>query len=221
MATTCCLAIVSKKELVLVNAAVVERVLCVVDRCLRSQFPDDHYKRCMYASFGVHSLLEALGHSSEIVGGSFLAFVVSRDQSRGTMQGYANQSSEHAHYWVELDGAIIDLGTYYLPVGSSFPASEMPAVFWGRSYPLPKGLRYVPEARYPSTDAYLTPDIIEKMVPFLAACHARMGQPLVRPRVGKWLVTTPSSIHKAATKGDMWARAVLRYQSMPAERLPV
>lgn len=29
----------------LVKTVVVERILCVVDRCPRSQFPDDYYKR--------------------------------------------------------------------------------------------------------------------------------------------------------------------------------
>jgi len=206
----------------LVDAAVVERVLCVVDRCLKGQFPDDYYKRCLYASFGVHRLLQAMGHRPVVVGGNFLAFVVSRDQRQATMQGYASDSGEHSHYWIELDGAIIDLGTYYLPIGSSFPASEMPALFWHTGYRMPKGLKYAPEARYASPEvAHLEPHIIEKMVPFLAACHARMAQPLVKPKIGKWLVTSPSSIKKAAIKGDLWARAVMRYESMPAEPLPI
>ncbi|OLU00931.1 hypothetical protein SAMN04490202_0880 [Pseudomonas reinekei] len=206
----------------MVDAAVVERVLCVVDRCLKGQFPDDYYKRCLYASFGVHSLLRALGHSPAVVGGNFLAFVVSRDQRQASMQGYASESGEHSHYWVELDGSIIDLGTYYLPVGSSFLSSEMPVLFWDTGYRMPKGLKYVPEARYASPEvAHLEPHIIEKMVPFLAACHARMGQPPVKPKIGKWLVTTPSSIQRAASKGDLWARAVIRYETMPAERLPI
>lgn len=205
----------------MVEAAIVERVLCVVDRCLRGQFPDDYYKRCLYASFGVHGLLRAMGHSPVIVGGNFLAFVVSRDQRQASMQGYASESGEHSHYWVELDGSIIDLGTYYLPVGSSFAASEIPALFWDRGYHMPKGLKYAPEARYASPEVgHLDPHIIEKMVPFLAACHSRMGQLLVKPKIGKWLVTSPSSIQQAASKGDLWARAVIRYESMPAEHLP-
>ena len=205
----------------MVDAAVVERALCVVDRCLRSQFPEDYYKRCLYASFGVHSLLRTMGHSPAVVGGNFLAFVVSRDQRQASMQGYASESGEHSHYWVEVDGSIIDVGTYYLPVGSSFAASEMPALFWDTGYRMPKGLRYAPEARYASPEvAHLEPHIIEKMVPFLEACHARMGQPLVKPKIGKWLVTNPSSVEKAASKGDQWARAVIRYESMQAERLP-
>lgn len=206
----------------MVDAAVVERVLCVVDRCLKGQFPDDYYKRCLYASFGVHGLLQAMGRSPAVVGGNFLAFVVSRDQRQATMQGYASDSGEHSHYWIELDGAIIDLGTYYLPIGSSFPASEMPALFWDKRYHMPKGLRYAPEARYASPEvAHLEPHIIEKMVPFLAACHTCMAQPLVKPKISKWLVTSPSSIKKAAIKGDLWARAVMRYESIQTEPLPI
>src|SRR5450830_889502 len=212
----------SEKELVLVEAAVVERILCVVDRCLKSQFPDDYHKRCMYASFGIHRLLQVLGHNPVVVGGSFLAFVVSRHERKGSMQGYASDCGEHSHYWVELNGFIIDLGTYYLPVESSFPACEVPAVFWDTSYALPRGLRYDPEARYASMEVtHLAPHIIEKMEPFLAACHARMAKPLVKPKIGKWLVTTPSSIERAASKGDLWAQGVIRYQRMPTEGLPI
>lgn len=212
---------VIEKELVLVDAVLVERVLCVVDRCLKGQFPDDYYKRCLYASFGVHSLLQAMGHKPSVVGGNFLAFVVSRDQRQATMQGYGSDSGEHSHYWIELDGAVIDPGTHYLPIGSSFPAYEMPALFWDMDYRMPKGLRYAPEARYASPEvAHLQPHIIEKMVPFLAACKARMAQPLVKPKMGKWLATSPPSIKTAAIKGDLWARAVMRYESMPAEPLP-
>lgn len=206
----------------MIGAAIVERVLCVVDRCLRSQFPDDYYKRCMYASFGVHRLLQAQGYNPVIVGGNFGAFVISRDQSIASIQGYASDSGEHSHYWVELDGSIIDLGTYYLPVESSFRICELPAVFWNTSYSLPRGLIYSPAAHYPSSDiSHLAPHIIEKMEPFLAACRARMGKPLTKPKIGKWLVTTPSSLQKAAQKGDPWARAVIHYESIPAEHLVI
>lgn len=206
----------------MVEAVVVERILCVVDRCLKSQFPDEYYKRCLYASFGIHSLLKAMGYSPAVVGGDFLAFVVSRDERQASMQGYGSDSAEHSHYWVELNGSIIDLGTYYLPVGSSFVASDMPALFWDTANPLPKGLRYASEARYASTEtSHFESQIEERMIVFIAACHARMKQPLVKPKLGRWLATTPSSFQKAASKGDVWAKSVIRYQSMPAERHPI
>lgn len=205
----------------MVNVTTVERVLCVVDRCLREQFPDDYHKRCLYASFGIHRLLKALDLCPVVVGGNFGAFLVSRDEQNASFQGYASQTGEHSHYWVELNGFIIDLGSRYLVVESSFPASEVPAVFWDTGYALPKGLVYRPVARYESTETtHLESHIVDKMVPFLAACEARMSKSLVKPKIGKWLVTTPSSIQKAASKGDLWARAMIRYQSMPKDVLP-
>ncbi|QVI69418.1 hypothetical protein [Pseudomonas syringae] len=94
----------------------------------------------------------------------------------------------------------------------SLLAGVMPALFWGVEYRMPKGLRYAPGARYASPEvAHLEPRIIEKMVPFLAACHARMAQSLVKLEVGKWLATSPASIKKAAIKGDPWVSAVMRY----------
>ena len=175
-----------EKELILVDAVVVERVLCVVDRCLKGQFPDDYYKRCLYASFGVHNLLQAMGYKPTVVGGNFLAFVVSRDQRQASMQGYGSASRELSHYWIELDGTFIDLSTHYLPIGSSFPACKMAALLWDMGFRMPKGLRYAPEAGYASPEvAHLQPHIIQKMVPFLAACKARMAQSLVKPKMGK------------------------------------
>lgn len=204
----------------MVKTAVVERVLCVVDRCLRSQFPDDYYKRCMYASFGMHRLFRANGYSPVIVGGNFGALVVSRDQRLASIQGYASCTGEHSHYWIELDGSVIDLGSYYLPVESSFQASAVPAVFWNTSCPLPRALIYEAAERYPSSDcSRLAPHIIEKMEPFLAACSARMAKPLAKPRIGKWIATSPSSIQKTARRGDPWALAVIRYETKAAEDL--
>ncbi|HBN8198465.1 hypothetical protein ACM79J_26395 [Pseudomonas aeruginosa] len=199
----------------MVEVTIVERILCVVDRCLRNQFPEDYYKRCMYASFGVHRLLQAQGYSPVLVGGNFGALVLSRDQRTASIQGYSSSSGEHSHYWVELDNSIIDLGSYYLPIESSFQACDVPAVFWNASYPLPKGLIYNPTDRYPSSDiTHLAPHIVDKMKPFLAACFARIAKPLTKPKIGKWLVTTPSSIQKAAKKGDPWALSLMRYESM-------
>ncbi len=220
----CCLRrlIFFRGKFALVEVAIMERVLSVVDRCLRGQFPDDYYKRCMYASFGVHRLLQGLGFSPAIVGGNFGAFVVSRDQRKASIQGYSARSGEHSHYWVELDGSIIDLGTYYLPVESSYQACEMPAVFWKTGNPLPRGLFYSPANRYPSSDiSHLAPHIIDKMEPFLAACYARMAKPQANRKIGKWLATTPSSIQKAARKGDPWALAMIRYESMTVGTLTV
>lgn len=206
----------------MVEAAVVERVLCVVDRCLRSQFPDDYYKRCMYASFGVYRLLKAMGHDPVVVGGNFLTFVVARNEPKGSMQGYGSDSSKHAHFWVELNGSIIDLGTYYLPIGSSFPAHDIPATFWDKSHALPSGMRYDPEASYASLESvYLEPHIVEKMEPFLAACDARVAKPLVKPKIGKWLVTSPASIDRAASKGDLWAQGMVHHQRRSAEQLVI
>jgi hypothetical protein len=86
------------------------------------------------------------------------------------MQGYGSESGEHSHYWVELDGLILDLGTHYLPVGSRFSASEMPAMVWDKGYRMPKGLRYAPQAMYDSPQVvHLEPHSAEKMEPFLSA----------------------------------------------------
>lgn len=58
--------------------------------------------------------------------------------------------------------------------------------------------------------------MIEKVEVILAACHARKAKPLVRPKTGKLLVSTPVSIERAASKGDLWAQGMVRHQRRSA-----
>jgi hypothetical protein len=64
---------------------------------------------------------------------------------------------------------------------------------------------------------YLQPHMVEKMEAFLPACRTRMAKPMVKPKIGKWLVSTPSSIKRAASKGDPWAQSILRHQHRSVE----
>ena len=80
---------------------------------------------------------------------------------------------------------------------------------------MPKGLKYRETTRSESSEiAYLEPHIQEKMKPFLEACLAKMAKPMLKPKLGKWLATSPIAVHKAALKGDLWARSIIRYQAM-------
>lgn len=194
-----------------------EKILCVVDRTLRNEFPEDFHKRCMYAAFGVRELLRNLDCSPVVVGGDFMAFVLSKDKRQASIQGYSSlgRSSEHSHYWVEVDGAVIDLGTYYLPIDSRFPAVAMPVTHWNLAIPFPKALQYHPEVRYDvNVELKSTVEITTKMERFLGLCRKRMEGSLVKPQLDTWLLSNPSSIKEAAKRGDLWASGAIRFEGM-------
>jgi hypothetical protein len=58
------------------------RLLSVLVRSLRKEFPEDFYKRCNYAVFGMRALLLDARVEAEIVGGDFVDFIVSKDGAR-------------------------------------------------------------------------------------------------------------------------------------------
>ncbi|PRY04485.1 hypothetical protein B0G73_112161 [Paraburkholderia sp. BL25I1N1] len=119
----------------------IEHILVTVERGLRQQFPFDFHERCAYASYAIRALLKDAGTQSELVGGDFLAFVVSTDNRRAGVQGFAFGEQQCSHFWVETDDRIVDLGPFFLPRESSYPAVSMPAVAWKMSYALPHDTR--------------------------------------------------------------------------------
>ena len=126
----------------------VTRTLYVVDRSLRKEFPEDYFKRCMYAAFGTSALLQDAGFNANIVGGDFLAFVVARFEQRAGLQGFGLGTDQPSHFWVEVDGTIIDVGPHYLPDDARFPATPMPFVAWSSASTLPLYLRYRSHIQY-------------------------------------------------------------------------
>lgn len=201
----------------MISRLMLERVLCVVDRSLRKEFPDDFHKRCLYAAFGVHALLRDRGYSPNIVGGDFSAFVVSRDGMQASMQGYSSRgaSSEPSHYWTELDGSIIDLGPSYLPYESRYPALSMPVACWEMSHRLPKALQYHPEVWH-GVEAELdpaSPAAIRKEK-FVEQCRQRDKSPMVNPKLNSWLLRSMVSIEDSAKRGDRWAAGAIRFEQM-------
>jgi hypothetical protein len=103
----------------------ITRTLYVVDCSLRKEFPEDFYKRCMYAAFGSTALLQDAGYEANIVGGDFLAFVVAKSEQRAGLQGFGLGTDQPSHFWVEVDNTIVDVGPHYLPEDSRFPAASL------------------------------------------------------------------------------------------------
>lgn len=81
------------------------RLLGVVLRRLRKDFQDDFYKRCFYAASIMRALLVEAGVETEIVGGDFVAFTVSRYGARVGMLGFGFGGEQCSHFRVVAGGA--------------------------------------------------------------------------------------------------------------------
>lgn len=188
------------------------RCLTIVDRTLRASFPGDYEKRCLYAAFGLRALLKTRGAEATVIGGDVLAFVVSADTQRAGLQGFGFGSDGPAHYWVEADGLLIDIGPHYLPRGSSYSAAKVPMVAWRKNTPLPPYLRYRESVRY-AQDVELVADsaIMERMKRFIEDCCKRNAAQSGQPKPPAWLLTDDGALRAAAKAKDVWALNALRF----------
>lgn len=200
----------------------ITRTLYVVDRSLRKEFPEDYYKRCMYAAFGTTALLQDAGFKANIVGGDFLAFVVARFEQRAGLQGFGLGTDQPSHFWVEVDDTIVDVGPYYLPDDSRFPAASMPFIAWSPASELPLYLRYCSNVQYdPCVRLDSTPEIAKRLDAFVAACRARYAAQSGQPKLRSWLLTGGTALETAARTGDAWAQNAIRFANgIKEERLP-
>lgn len=192
-----------------------ESILAIVDRCLRKRFPDDFHKRCAYGALGVHTLLRDAGVPSRLVGGDFIAFIVARDNRRAGLAGFGFAEEGCAHFWVESDTAILDLGLSYLPNEASYPVARMPAAAWGPIDRLPAYLRYRPTQQFPE-DVGFSPDpvIRDRANAFVAECRARWATQKGHLPHPTWIMTDEVAVAAAARRKDPWALGALRFASM-------
>lgn len=195
-----------------------ERILAIVDRCLKKTFPEDHHQRCAYAAFGVRELMRASGAAPEVMGGDFVAFTVARDSRRAGMSGFAYGEGQCSHFWVECDGLIIDPGPSYLPLRSSYPAARMPAVIWSLAEPLPTYLRYRPKLRFQDDAAFSAENVIQARADaFLSVCRERSAAQRGHLAFPGWIMTGRASVIAAARRDDPWAFSALRFDEMTDE----
>ncbi|MDA9489562.1 hypothetical protein [Bradyrhizobium sp. CCBAU 11361] len=203
-------------------SSLIARTLAIVDKSLRSDFPNDYQKRCMYAAFGASALLQDAGHPAAIVGGDFVAFVVATSGERAGLQGFGFGKDEPSHFWVTLDNTIIDLGPHYLPRDSRYPAQPLPLVAWSPASRLPKYLRYRAEIEYdPAVRLNSTPEIEKRMDTFVARCRKRFAEQRGQPKLPRWVLMGEASLAEAAAGGDAWAQNALRFAAgIGDEELP-
>jgi hypothetical protein len=192
------------------------KLLGVVVRSLRKEFPEDFYKRCYYATFAMRALLLDGGVEAEIVGGDFVAFIVSRDGVRAGMQGFGFGADQCSHVWIEAEGRLLDVGPHLLPEDASYPLSRMPLVAWDLATPFPAYLRYRRVQRFPA-DAVMSavPGQNARCDNFIAACRSRAASQVAGAKPLTWLLTDPNATVAAAARSlDSWAIGAMRFARM-------
>lgn len=186
----------------------ITRAFAVTDRSLRAFFPDDFFKRCWYAAFGMAALLEDAGVPAQVIGGDFLCTVVSSDRTQLNLQGFGTrQAGEPSHFWVHTDSLMLDLGPMYLPYESSFAAPPPPMLRWPLSAPLPPFVVYRERARYAKDVAIMEPTIQKRTTEFVAMCRRENRSQVGRAFPPGWQLKDYQSLRFAALKGDTWAVA--------------
>lgn len=182
--------------------------LLVTDAELRASFPLDFHKRCMYAAFGIASLLEDAGVEASVVGGDFLCAVVSTDGRQLSLQGFGTTGvGEPSHYWVRASGLHIDPGPVYLPYESPYRAPALPAVAWAGDSALPPVLAYRERVRVAPDATISDPAIAARVADFVGRCRARRDAATVAGRLPFWLLRDMASLAYRAQRGDQWAIA--------------
>lgn len=162
-----------------------KRALSVTLRALRSAFPDDHDRRCLYAAAGLQRLLDRVRIDARIQGGDFMALVVSKGGDRPSMQGFGRSEAwaEVSYYWVETPELLLDVGPHLLTRSSSFPAAGIPLLAWNKKEDLPVALRYRTRERYDRDTMMILPgEIASKMKAFLDDVGRRWGAKWAKER---------------------------------------
>jgi hypothetical protein len=197
------------------NLALVEQVLAAVEALLCESFPDDFYRRCAFAAFGVRALLRDSGVDAVLVGGQFAAFVMTPDQGRLAIQGFRSGHEPHPHYWVEAEDRLIDLGPYLLAFGSDYPIVPMPALAWDMSAPLPASFRYKAQQRYPADSRMsIDPKLCAQADAFVQRCREKLAERDSALRLSTWLATSYASLMAAVEREDSWACGAKRFEQV-------
>ena len=196
----------------------IDRVFHTVDQELRQSFPDDYWKRCMYAASATKTLLEKLGKNSIVVSGDFIGFVVSPDSKTASFRGFASAENSAAHLWVECENTLLDIMPFYLPDDNENQNSmcKLAPIAWNQKERLPPAISYIVKTRYAVDFKFRgMPGYQEKITAFSDACVERMAQTRrVKPHFN-WVLSDSKILSVMANIRDPWAMSLVKYENMP------
>ena len=198
-----------------IDPAEIEWMLAIVEACLCEFFPQDFFRRCAFAAFGMRALLHDVGVDAVIVGGQFAALVVTPDRARMAVQGFGSGTELYPHIWAEAGDRLIDLGPHLLAFGSDYAVAPMPVVAWDMSAPLPAAIRYRAQRRL-DADSPLSIDaaVNAQCDRFVAECRNRAATGSNRPALPTWIASNYASLLAAVERNDPWASSAKRFEQM-------
>ncbi|HYZ48529.1 MAG TPA: hypothetical protein VE567_06505, partial [Sphingomonas sp.] len=203
----------AKKRAAVIDLEQIEHVLAVVEACLCETFPQDFFRRCAFAAFGLRALLQDAGIDAVLVGGQFAALVVTPEDGRLALQGFKSGPDLYPHLWVEAADRLIDLGPYLLAFGSDYPVVPMPFLAWSMSAPLPGGLRYKAQRRLPAGHPMSNDSAVNRQCDaFVDRCLELAIARDQRPRLPGWIATDYATLLAAAGRDDPWARGAMHFE---------
>lgn len=190
-----------------------ERMMAIVEAMLREMFPDDFFRRCAFAAFGLRALIEDGGVEARLVGGQFGAFVMTPDRRRLAVQGFGSGPEPFPHLWVETPAYLIDLGPHLLAFGSEYRIVGMPAVIWDLAAPMPAALRYKASGTLPP-GARISADrsVSDLCDVFVDRCRDRELACPKGERLRTWIATNYGSLEAAVRLRDRWALGAKRFE---------
>lgn len=194
----------------------IEELFATTDWCIKNSFPDDYDARCLYSACAIYTILIREGIKAIIVGGNVRVFTLSVDGRKALLEGFGGGDiTQPSHYWVEVNGIILDTGASYLPKRSRMRAVPMPMVAWQKNSALPNYLQYKEKIRYAEEVEYIFPDdIANRISTFIERCQKRYDSKVAKKKLSTWILDSPKGLNNAAKSGDKWAKGALRFQSM-------
>lgn len=130
-------------------------------------------------------------------------------------RGFGFGTEQCSHFWVEVEGRLLDVGPHLLPNDASYPTASMPLVAWAMAMPFASYLRYRPLQRFPAEAVMSSvPEQNFRCDRFIPACRSRAAGQIAGAKPLSWLLTEPSATEAAARRLDLWARSALRFAEM-------
>lgn len=190
----------------------IERILFVVDRCLRKTFPDDYDARCMYGARAIEALLNDNNFDAHLCGGNVAALVVSKHADKSGFDGFGGGTDGPSHYWVSVGNKIVDLGPSYLPKKSKIKVMSLPFISWSDRTRLPDYLRYDTQINFqPLAPLDTSEDIEARMNNFIARCRNRFASQKGNPKLTNWILRDQKTLEQAAQDKNPWALQMTLY----------
>ena len=183
------------------------KILPALDRSLRHIYPNDYMFRCFQASVCLNRLLLSLGYESRIVSGDFQMAARNIQNGLPEFHGFYSKEEDNSHYWLNVEGHLIDAMPRYLVKSSPNITMAPPMMAWKMSHPLPHCIYYLVRNPAPNIQAIMSSGDRESIAELLTDLKERLSR-RGSVQTARPVLMGPNCIKTLARKKDPWARYV-------------